>query len=64
MIRRLSIKLRVTLWYAALLVLMCALLFAGIQWITRATEEEYVRSTLDSAATVIMDELEYEHGRL
>ena len=64
MIRRLSIKLRVTLWYAALLVLMCAMLFAGIQWITRATEEEYVRSTLDSAATVIMDELEYEHGRL
>ena len=64
MIRRLSIKLRVTLWYAALLVLMCAMLFAGIQWITHATEEEYVRSTLDSAATVIMDELEYEHGRL
>ena len=49
-----------TLWYAALLVVMCALLFAGVQWFTRATEEEYVRSTLDSAAAVIMDELEYE----
>ena len=64
MIRRLSIKARVTLWYAALLVVMCALLFAGVQFFTRTTEEEYVRSTLDSAAAVIMDELEYEEGRL
>lgn len=62
--RRLSVKLRVTLWYAALLVLMCAVLFAGIRIVTRRAEEEYVRATLESAAKVIIDDLRLDAERL
>ena len=62
--RRLSVKLRVTLWYAALLVLMCAVLFAGIRIVTRRAEEEYVRATLESAAEVIIDDLRLDAERL
>ena len=62
--RRLSVKLRVTLWYAALLVLMCAVLFAGIRIVPRRAEEEYVRATLESAAEVIIDDLRLDAERL
>ena len=62
--RRLTIKSRITLWYAALLVAICTaalwLLFAAAQ---RAVER-YCEDTLISASVVLKDELEVEHGIL
>ena len=59
---KLSIKARITLWYAALLVTICLsgllFLFAA----SRHAQTVYCRDTLKSAMFVILDELEVEHG--
>lgn len=62
--RRLSIKARVTLWYALLLLLICLLLAAVLFSAAERTAWAYCRETLQNAATMVMDELEYEDGEL
>ncbi len=62
--RRLSIKARVTLWYALLLLLICLLLLAVLFSAAERTARAYCRETLLNAATMVMDELEYEDGEL
>ena len=63
-VRKLSIKVKITLWYAFLLLSICALslwlLFSAAQ---RAVSR-YCEDTLLSASVVIQDELEVEHGYL
>ena len=62
--RHLSVKAKITLWYAAVLLLICLLamvIFAVVS--ERAAEAHYVK-TLESAAVIMMDEMEIEHGML
>lgn len=62
--RRLTIKARITLWYAALIVLICLAALLSILAIVDYAQTAHARDTLKSAAVVIMDELEIEHGLL
>ena len=61
---RLTIKMRVTLWYACLLLLICLLLFTVMNLAANGAAREYCRQTLQNALTMVKDELEYEDGRL
>ena len=54
---RLSIKMRVTLWYALLLILICVLIFAFMVMAARRTTYDYSLKTLKSAASIVMDEM-------
>ena len=62
--RRLSIKTRVTLWYALLLILICALILGLMVAAAERTAWDYCLETLKSASAIVMDETEYEHGEL
>lgn len=62
--RRLSIKTRVTLWYALLLILICALILGLMVASAERTAWDYCLETLKSASAIVMDETEYEHGEL
>jgi len=60
----LSVKAKITLWYAAALLAICMLalvFFAAVS--ERAAEDHYIK-TLESAAVIMMDEMEVEHGML
>lgn len=62
--KRLSIKGRITLWYALLLIAICL----SSLWILTASSERAVlthcEETLVSATVVLLDEMEVEHGYL
>ncbi|MBQ4265208.1 MAG: HAMP domain-containing protein [Clostridia bacterium] len=60
--RKLSIKLRITLWYAAVIVFICAAAMLCLFGMSRYAQTVYCRDTLSSAVTVILDEMEIEHG--
>lgn len=60
----LSIKARITLWYAMLLIAICAAAVVILMGISEYAIEAYSRDTLKSAAVVLMDEMEVEHGIL
>ena len=60
----LSIKTRITLWYAVLLVAICISAVMTLVGISERAIEAYSRDTLRSAAVVLMDEMEIEHGLL
>ncbi len=60
----LSIKTRITLWYAVLLVAICICAVVTLVGISERAIEAYSRDTLRSAAVVLMDEMEIEHGLL
>lgn len=60
----LSVKARITLWYAVLLVAICVLAVLLVLGISEHAIDTYSRDTLKSAAVVLMDEMEVEHGML
>ena len=60
--KKLSIKARITLWYAALIVTICVLAVLVLFRASRYAQTAYCRDTLESAMVVILDELEIEHG--
>jgi len=60
--KRLSIKARITLWYAALIVFICAAALFSLFAIMDYAQDEHCRRTLENAAVIIMDEMEIEHG--
>ncbi|MBR3796610.1 MAG: HAMP domain-containing protein [Clostridia bacterium] len=60
----LSIKARITLWYAMLLVAICTAAAVILVGISEHAIDAYSRDTLMSAAVVLMDEMEVEHGML
>lgn len=60
----LSIKTRITLWYAVLLVAICLSSVMTLVGLSERAIEAYSRDTLRSAAVVLMDEMEIEHGLL
>ncbi len=62
--RRLSVKVRVTLWYAALMVLFCVLLVVLMMAAAERTARAFCQETLENAAAVILEELEYADGEL
>ena len=62
--KRLSVKARLTLWYALLLLLICALSALALLSAAERTERAYCLKMLENAATMLVDELEYEHGEL
>ena len=59
---KLSVKARITLWYAALIVIICTSAMLFLFGASRYAQEEYCRDTLQSAMVVILDEMEIEHG--
>lgn len=60
--RKLSIKARITLWYAALIVIICVAALAFLFLVSERAQTIYCRDTLQSAMVVILDEMEIEHG--
>ncbi|MBR5559806.1 MAG: HAMP domain-containing protein [Clostridia bacterium] len=62
--RMLSVKMRITLWYAVLLVAICISAVMTLVGLSERAVEAYSRDTLRSAAVVLMDEMEIEHGML
>lgn len=63
-VKRLSIKTRVTLWYGLLLVVICALIFVLVAAAAGRTTWDYCLENMKTAAAMILDEMEYEHGEL
>lgn len=61
---KLSIKARITLWYAALIVSICALSVLFLFSASERAQMIYCSDTLKSAAVVILDEMEIEHGEI
>lgn len=59
---KLSVKARITLWYAALMVIICAAAIWFLFGVSNHATTVYCRDTLESAMFVILDELEIEHG--
>lgn len=62
--KQLSIKGRITLWYALLLLVICTLAVWTLMTAGQRAAERYCRDTLENAAVIIQDELEIEHGLL
>ena len=62
--KRLSVKQRVLIWSAVVLVVMAVLVFLLLQGSIRKQADDYVRTTLRRAAEEAMEEIELEHGVL
>lgn len=62
--KKLSIKARITLWYAALILVLCAAALLSLLALADKAQRAHARNTLESATVVLMDELEIEHGQL
>lgn len=62
--KRLSVKQRVLVWSAAVLVAMAVLVFLLLQGSIKKQADDYVRTTLRRAAEEAMEEIELEHGVL
>lgn len=62
--QKLSIKWRITLWYAALLALLCAMTVAILASSAERSAMAYYEETLRSASIILLDEMEVEHGLL
>lgn len=60
--RKMSIKGRITLWYAALIVFICAAALFSLFAISNYAQDVHCRETLENASVIIMDEMEIEHG--
>jgi len=61
---KLSIKMRITLWYAALLMLICAAIIWALAAASQRAALAYYEETLTSASLILLDEMEVEHGLL
>ncbi|HMM06903.1 MAG TPA: ATP-binding protein [Clostridiales bacterium] len=61
---RISIKLKVTLWYTALMVILVALMFAFIFSISKSLAESSARNDLIKTVEDSLDEVEYDDGKL
>lgn len=60
--KRMSVKARITLWYAALIVIICVLAMLMLFGASRHAQRVYCGEMLQSAAVIILDEMEIEHG--
>ena len=58
----LSIKARITLWYAALIVSICIIALFFLYGVSMHAQKVYCQDTLESAMFIILDEMEIEHG--
>lgn len=61
--RALSIKMRITVWYASLMVVVCVFAFVMLRMVSERAADRYCKETLLSATTVIMDELDLDEGQ-
>ncbi len=61
---KISIKGRITLWYAALLALICAVVILALAVASERAAMAYYTKTLESASYILRDEMEVEHGLL
>jgi len=62
--KRLSIKGRITLWYALLLIVICLCSLWILTATSQRTQLNHCSETLNSATVVLLDEMEVEHGYL
>lgn len=60
--KHMSIKARITLWYAALILFICAAALFSLFAISSYAQDMHCKETLESATVIIMDEMEIEHG--
>ena len=60
--KRLSIKARITLWYAALILFICVAALFSLLAIAGYARDTRCKETLENATVIIMDEMEIEHG--
>lgn len=64
MLKKLSIKGKITLWYAFLLIIICVVSLGLLWYAAQQAVLRYCEDTLISASIVLQDELEVEHGYL
>ena len=57
---RMSVKLKVTLWYACMLVLIVLLLFGFIFFVSRSLLQKKSDSSLEAAVQEFAEEIEFE----
>ena len=62
--KRLPIKARVTLWYAALLMALCVLLFIILMTAADMTARTYHQQKLEDATAFVLEELSEAAGAL
>lgn len=62
--KRMTVKARITLWYAALIVMICVLAMLLLFGASHHAQRVYCGETLQSAAVIILDEMEIEHGMI
>lgn len=62
--KSLSIKARLTMWYAAIILLMCICSLHVLYVLYQQAHMEFAEKTLHSSAVIILDEMETEHGQL
>ena len=62
--KRLPIKARVTLWYAALLMALCVLLFIILMTAADMTARTYHQQKLEDATAFVLEELSEDDGDL
>ena len=59
---KLSVKVRLTLWYAALTAMIGACALYIMSAVSKRAQMDHCTHMLESAAVIIMDEMEIEHG--
>jgi len=62
--RKLTIKLKITLWFTAFMILLCAVVFAFIAVVTSQTAVRDVRMSLTDLVDRNIKEVDYKGGRL
>lgn len=62
--KRISVKMQLTLWYAVLIVLMCAFALYVLFALSHRAQMEHAERTLCSSSVIILDEMETEHGMI
>ena len=62
--RKLTIKLKITLWFTAFMIMLCAAVFAFIAFVSDSTATRDVRNNLTSLVDRNTREIDYDDGRL
>ena len=62
--RKLTIKLKITLWFTAFMIMLCAAVFVFIAFVSDSTATRDVRNNLTSLVDRNTREIDYDDGRL
>lgn len=62
--KKLTIKLKITLWFTSFMILLCAFVFLFITLVSNSTSTRDVRNALINLVDMNMREIEYDDGKL